>query len=624
MRNSTIIFSESDEDDVVKKIIPLFDTAEPSMLLFESIDDIDTNDGDKFILYLSEDNINIVIPAIAEKDIKIGLLPHPEMGPVNKALAISEDIEECIKDIINTDNEHEVDLFLCNQIPVFQSVNIGEVFTIDIDYRKNFIFQTYSILKKLWQLKSVRHLPFKIIVDEEKQYSTSALGLVSVEYAQASIITKNLISDTATNDGKLHLLILSPLHVVQVIKFLLNSLIKGKHQKLPDFIGYIKCDSLTIINEREAELTIDGRSRRFKEIELKVLPKRLHLMQPSLTDMESEHTNGDDSFRVQNIPLGNKRVDFVDRVLPWLPKASTEDFKELFSVLRQNSENSNAYMVMMGMSTIIATLGLFANSTPVIIGAMILAPLMGPLVSFSMGMIRSDAKMLSSSIKTVAIGTVLSMILAAFVGIILPTRLITAEMEMRMAPNLLDLGIAVASGIAAAYAHAKEEVAKTLAGVAIAVALIPPLAVAGIGIGWLNWEMFIGASILYITNLTGIILFGGISFILLGFGPFRRARKSLLRSIIMLFILSIPLGFSYFSVVKEAKLIRTLEGMVIENSTLRNVSVRKDKPLTISLSLLSEKILNEEEIKSIKVKIDSIVDEKILLEVDQSIKIKLE
>lgn len=145
---------------------------------------------------------------------------------------------------------------------------------------------------------------------------------------------------------------------------------------------------------------------------------------------------------------------------------------------------------MMILSTLITAFGLYADSAPVIIGAMILAPLISPIVSFSMGLIRYDSNLLKVSFKTILIGTFASLLFASFVSIIIPLKVVTSEISARLTPTLLDLGIAVASGVAAAFAHAKEGIAKSLAGVAIAVALVPPLVVAGVGIGWMDWDVF--------------------------------------------------------------------------------------------------------------------------------------
>ncbi len=192
---------------------------------------------------------------------------------------------------------------------------------------------------------------------------------------------------------------------------------------------------------------------------------------------------------------------------------------------------------------------------------MILAPLISPIVSFSMGVVCYDVNMPKYSLKTIMNGTLASLAFAAAVSLIIPLQIITSEISARLSPTLLDLGIAVVSGIEAAYAHAKEGIAKSLAGVAIAVALVPPLVVAGIGIGWWNWEVFAGAFLLYLTNLSGIIMFAGLTFLILGFAPFKTARKGLFYSFFIIILVCIPLTFSFNRIKQEAKIIKSLEGI---------------------------------------------------------------
>src|SRR5690606_30372032 len=204
--------------------------------------------------------------------------------------------------------------------------------------------------------------------------------------------------------------------------------------------------------------------------------------------------------------------------------------------------------------------GLVGNSSQVIIGAMILAPIITPIVSFSMGMVRYDVNMLKTGITTIIVGTLVALLVAGVVSLIIPLKILTSEIDARLSPTLLDMGIAVASGVAAAYAHAEKGIAKSLAGVAIAVALVPPLSVAGIGIGWWDWDVFSGAFLLYLTNLAGIIMFAGITFLLLGFAPFRRARLGLVHTLVIIILVMIPLSLSFDRITEEARITRQLEG----------------------------------------------------------------
>jgi uncharacterized hydrophobic protein (TIGR00271 family) len=268
----------------------------------------------------------------------------------------------------------------------------------------------------------------------------------------------------------------------------------------------------------------------------------------------------------------------------------------------------------------LATFGLFANSSPVVIGAMILAPLMAPIISLSMGVLRQNKKLIINSFKTVAIGLILSFFCAVIITLITPLYHVNSEITARIRPNLLDLGIAVVSGIAGAYAHAREEVAKTLAGVAIAVALVPPLAVSGIGLGWGDANIFTGAFLLLMTNLAGIILAAAVTFLFLGFSPFRLAQKGLVVSFILVILVSLPLALGFNRMVRENRIINRLSDLEIEGVVLRDINILGMKPLYLSVKVISETPLEDEDLDVLKAKLEERLNEKVELEITMGVK----
>ncbi len=179
----------------------------------------------------------------------------------------------------------------------------------------------------------------------------------------------------------------------------------------------------------------------------------------------------------------------------------------------------------------------------------------------------------------------------------------------------LDLGIAVVSGIAGAYAHAREEVDKTLAGVAIDVALVPPLAVAGIGIGWADWDIFFGATLLLTTNLAGMVLAAALTFMLLGLSPFRLASKGMLISLMIVALLSIPLAFGFTQMVSEHKIFQQIESLETKDALIRDVLVQRHSPLRLSLKLVSSVPSGDEKIDEIKNQIEEKLGKKVELEI---------
>jgi uncharacterized hydrophobic protein (TIGR00271 family) len=612
-----ILRHPEDREKVEDDIFPLLENTKNQTIDYPETD-FEAGDNDVIVTYLSDEFLREFLPKAAKKNLKVGILPHPENTYTTKGLGIANDPETVLEEILKNEEVHKLDMLFCNDIPVFQSVNIGNVFIFTEDHRNNNFFrEVFSFFKNIRHLSSLSHHSYEITSEDEKIIHTSALGIIVVEHALSSVVARRLVSDSSLNDGMFSALIISPTNLLQLIWFLLRSLLPGgkKLDRTPSFIGRIKIADLTIKNSSSIEFTVDGEKEQAKQISLRVEPESLCLAQASKYCTEKEEANLKKSIKTNTLPTGEKREELTKRTIPIYPRATTEEFQELFKVLRENSKTSSTYVVMMILSTLIATFGLFADSSPVIIGAMILAPIIAPIVSFAMGMVRYDTNMLKQGIITILIGTGVSLLFSAGVSLTIPIKLITSEIDARLSPTLLDMGIAVASGVAAAYAHAKEGIAKSLAGVAIAVALVPPLAVAGIGIGWWDWEVFAGAFLLYLTNLAGIIMFAGITFLFLGFAPFRRAKLGLIYTLILIGMVMVPLSLSFNRIKKEASITRELEGSTINELVIRDVKVRFGDPLRVSLTLVGPENLEGDELREIKKKIEEDIGEPINLEV---------
>jgi uncharacterized hydrophobic protein (TIGR00271 family) len=612
-----LVFNSEDHDKVSESILPFFKSVEIKPMPINELDTKSWVGEDVAISYLNDEDLIKLLEKAAGSDWSVGILPHPNLKRVGDGLGISSDMEDAVKEILEQKKPHPLDMLYCNDKPVFQAVSIGEVFALDEEgSRKNFFTEVVSFLKKIRKLGSLSHTGFTLFVDEEKVVKTSALGIVSVAYARGSVVARRLIDHSAANDGFLHAIVLAPQNILTMIGFMLRSLIPFQKilKTLPDFMGLLTLENLKIDCTSSTDFTIDGEKHTSEQITLSIRKESLKLVQESKFKASETYQQAR-AVKIENLPTGEKRDELIKYSLPFLPRATADEFKELFSTLRVNAQVTNPFVVMMILSAVISTFGLFGDSSPVIIGAMILAPLMSPIVSFSMGVVRYDVNMLKNGIKTILIGTAVSLLFAALVSIAIPLRVVTSEMAARLSPTLLDLGIALASGVAAAYAHAKEEIAKTLAGVAIAVALVPPLAVAGIGIGWMDWDVFSGAFLLYLTNLAGIIMLSGLTFLLLGFAPFRRARAGLIYTLIIIVAVCIPLTFSFNQIMQEAQITEKLEGKSIHNVVLNDVRVRFGKPPKVNLKVISPESLKDGEIQAIKAEIEAILESEIRLEV---------
>ena len=179
------------------------------------------------------------------------------------------------------------------------------------------------------------------------------------------------------------------------------------------------------------------------------------------------------------------------------------------------------FSVLLFLSTVIATQGVIADSTATVIGAMIIAPLMTPIVAATAAMMMSSPQRALNSLLLVAAGTLGVIVVSAGFGaiaVLIVDLEGNSQITARVAPRLLDLIIALAAGAAAAFAISREDVADSLPGVAISIALVPPLCVVGVTLSAAQWSDAWGAFLLFLTNFLSILLAGGVMFAMFGLG----------------------------------------------------------------------------------------------------------
>ena len=208
----------------------------------------------------------------------------------------------------------------------------------------------------------------------------------------------------------------------------------------------------------------------------------------------------------RSIPYTNKFVSqiqsFFERCIPQL---SREQRIDLVQRIQPSSQWDFDFIALICLSTFIAGLGLIGNSAAVVIGAMLVAPLMTPLAGAGLALAQGNFYLLKMSLATVVKGFLTAFMIGVIVGLV-GCREMSAEMMARTAPGFNDLLIALASGVAAAYAMGRPNLVSALPGVAIAAALVPPLATAGIMFSALELHLSLGAWTLFFTNIVAIVL----------------------------------------------------------------------------------------------------------------------
>ncbi len=194
--------------------------------------------------------------------------------------------------------------------------------------------------------------------------------------------------------------------------------------------------------------------------------------------------------------------------------------KDKAAMVRKLLESSTPdfdFFYLTGLSVLMATLGLLLNSPSIVIGSMLIAPLMYPILAFALGMVMSNSDVIGRSTLTISKALAISLALAFVAGFFFgdTEMYTTAEVMSRTEPNYLYLLVAIIAGAAVSYALARPEWSATLPGIAISVALIPPLAAVGVGFAALDPVIIKGASVLLLLNFIGIITAAAASFMLM-------------------------------------------------------------------------------------------------------------
>jgi uncharacterized hydrophobic protein (TIGR00271 family) len=183
-----------------------------------------------------------------------------------------------------------------------------------------------------------------------------------------------------------------------------------------------------------------------------------------------------------------------------------DDEVAIIDSVTRGAELKGANLWVLIFAIIIASIGLNVNSTAVIIGAMLISPLMGPLIAIGLGLGINDFEIIKSALKNLGLAVVASLIASTLYFLITPLSQAQTEILARTSPTIFDVFIALAGGLAGMVATTRKVKGNVIPGVAIATALMPPLCTAGYGIASGNWMYFFGAFYLFFINCVFIFL----------------------------------------------------------------------------------------------------------------------
>lgn len=249
-------------------------------------------------------------------------------------------------------------------------------------------------------------------------------------------------------------------------------------------------------------------------------------------------------------------------------------YEEVYTSLRETSKPQVDFYVLIFLSTVIATFGLLMGNTAVIIGAMLVSPLMEPILGIAFSSLTRNGPFVWLSVLTVISGILFAVLLSYVLTLPFISLGLSVEILSRIKPSLLDMFIALATGFIAGYAKVRKSIGGAIYGVAISISLIPPLCVIGIGIAHGRLDIFAGSALLFLTNLVSIIFSGILAFLFLEIDYFRKSLKSLLFPGLSVLILAAPLTFGLYALQQQKRLETELEDILrAKTYTFRRIDI---------------------------------------------------
>ena len=251
-----------------------------------------------------------------------------------------------------------------------------------------------------------------------------------------------------------------------------------------------------------------------------------------------------------------------------------DDRSKTLEIIKQNINFNGSNLWILACAIIVASVGLNVNSTAVVIGAMLISPLMGPIVGAGFALGVYDFDLLKKSLRNLALSTVIGLVFSTLYFMISPFKDVQSEILARTSPNIYDILIAFFGGIVGVIAVTRVEKGNPIPGVAIATALMPPLCTAGFGLATANWSYFLGATYLYCINCVfiGIATFLIIKY--LKYPPKKQVdekQQKQVRYIItaLILVMLVPSAYLAYSLYTEQQLKKNID-LFLNNEFVEN------------------------------------------------------
>ncbi len=310
------------------------------------------------------------------------------------------------------------------------------------------------------------------------------------------------------------------------------------------------------------------------------------------------------------------------RRLSWLrPLLTEQEQQHVIWLAKDTVLPTLDYVVLLVVAALLASLGLLLNSSAVVIGAMLVAPLMQPIIALGIGLCTARLNLMRKAAVTIGLSVGAALMVGIIAGVLISPNAATKEMLARAYPSLLDAAVAAASGFIGAYATARKDIPAALAGVAIAAALVPPICTVGLSIAIGEPRLALGAALLFVANMVCITIVAAGVFYWMGMRPTRldsdrrrrRYTSILVTTAMVVVLVGALLDFTRHPSVE--KISQASLQTIFEPAELTGLQITRQDPLVVVATVRSVGEIPPETVKMAQVRLSEDLDTPVRLRV---------
>ena len=321
-------------------------------------------DVEHLVLCAPDDKLKAAMEWGIERELSIGIIALPTQKLLIDGLQIPKLVEEQIE-LALSKNRHSIDLVRCNEEIVLVKTTIGRMPILDSRRNTN---RWKTFVHALQRFRGIRLLGFGISTSEGRRIETASCGVV-VAHPHCSNLFSQFVSQYGqSQDGMVSAVFVAPLSIEEYLALVIRALAgKRTSRKMPKSMGLIKSTSLTIDPDAQLTVVVDGHKSSRTPARIGVEANRLRLNTGAdLASVAGRPRNTNEVIDIDNLPVGNEVARARKNRIPFFPYASEERFKELLIDPRKDAQINSAYVVLMILSTLLATTGLYLDSTSVV------------------------------------------------------------------------------------------------------------------------------------------------------------------------------------------------------------------------------------------------------------------